>query len=83
MDEQTGLQEHQRTAPVPPPNPSPAPPNHPRQAWKLVRATGGKVEAAAEFGGLLTVCVCVRDTRSGARLLLTRGTEKDIPQTEV
>ena len=45
MDEQAGLQEHQRTASVPP-NPPSAPPNHPRQSWELARTTGRKAGAA-------------------------------------
>lgn len=45
MDEQAGLQEHQRTASVPP-NPLAAPPNHPRQSWESARATGRKAGTA-------------------------------------
>ncbi|XP_075933733.1 cadherin-15 [Anarhichas minor] len=45
MDEQAGLQEHQRTASVPP-NPPAAPPNHPRQTWESARATGRRAGAA-------------------------------------
>jgi len=45
MDEQAGLEEHQRTASVPP-NPITAPPKHPHQGWELARATGKKAGAA-------------------------------------
>ncbi|KAK5874089.1 hypothetical protein PBY51_019067 [Eleginops maclovinus] len=45
MDEQAGLQEHQRTASVPP-NPSTTPPNHQRQNWESARSTGRKAWAA-------------------------------------
>lgn len=47
MDEQAGLQEQQRTAPVPP-NPLAAPPSHPRQSWESAGATGRRKD-----GGLL------------------------------
>lgn len=42
MDEQAGLQEHQRTASVPP-IPHIAPPKHPHQEWELARARLCKV----------------------------------------
>lgn len=45
MDEQAGLQEHQRTASVPP-NPHATPPNHPRQSRESAGATGKKARAA-------------------------------------
>lgn len=45
MDEQAGLQEHQRTASVPP-NPHATPPNHPRQSRESAGATGKKAGAA-------------------------------------
>lgn len=45
MDEQAGLQEHQRTASVPP-NPHATPPNHPRQSQESAGATGKKAGAA-------------------------------------
>lgn len=45
MDEQAGLQEHQRTASVPP-NPHATPPNHPRQSRESAGATGKKTGAA-------------------------------------
>lgn len=49
MDEQAGLQEHQRTASVPP-NPPAVPPYHPRQSWEWARARRARAATAHSTG---------------------------------
>ena len=59
MDEQAGLQEHQRTALVPP-NPLITPPKHPHQRWESARPTALRVTLKTTCSGDAPYCSCVR-----------------------